>query len=184
MSSRVYSAKLSTDITPKRIMVIGCGGSGKSTLSRKIAAITKLPLTHMDTQFFKPNWVEPSKEEWEQKVETMAAEEKWILEGNYSGTFPIRLKKADLVIWLDRPMPLCLWRVIKRSIVNYGKTRPDMALGCRDRISLSFLHYVAIFPWVGRKRIIQKLKHSPFKFEVVQLKNKKEIQALLSSLNH
>lgn len=161
-------------------MIIGCGGSGKSTFARKLGKPTGLPVIHLDKAFWKPNWEEPEKEEWAQKVRQIVAKEKWILDGNYSGTFPIRLARADLVIWLDRPMPLCLFRVIKRSILNQGKTRPDMGEGCRDRLTLEFVHYIFRFPWDGRKRIIRKLANSPFDFTVVQLRTEKQIHNFLN----
>ena len=179
MTNRIYPSEFEFISMPQRVMIIGCGGAGKSTLSRKLGELTKLPVIHLDREFWKPNWVEPDKGEWAQKVESLAKEEKWILEGNYSGTFSIRLARVDLVVWLDMPMPLCLWRVIKRSILNYGKVRPEMGEGCPDRISLQFLHYIMTFPWRGRRRIIKKLGASPFNFEVVQLKNKAEVRRFL-----
>ena len=47
----------------ERIMIIGCCGSGKSTLSKSIYQITGLPLIHLDKEYFKPNWEKPSKDE-------------------------------------------------------------------------------------------------------------------------
>ncbi|MCR9286071.1 hypothetical protein OAF63_03050 [Saprospiraceae bacterium] len=182
MSPRIYSSNLNCTNTPGRIMLIGCGGSGKTTLSKKVKTITNLPLVHLDKAYWLPNWTEPSKEDWTRKVTLLASEEKWILEGNYSGTFPIRLKRADLVIWLDTPMPICLWRAIKRSIINFGKLRPDIGSGCREKLSIEFFFYIFKFPWVGRKRLIKRLAASPFDFEVIQLKDKREANQFLNDL--
>jgi hypothetical protein len=73
----------------KRIMVIGCCGSGKSTLSLKIQRITGLPLFHLDQYYWQPNWSEPSKEKWEKIVADLANKEEWIIDGNYGGTMDL-----------------------------------------------------------------------------------------------
>ena len=179
---RHYPFRIESSENIRRIMIIGCGGSGKSTFSRKLGKLTGLPVTHLDKVYWKPNWEEPEKEEWSKKVEQIANKENWILDGNYSGTFPIRLARTDLVIWLDRPMLLCLFRVIKRSLLNWGKTRSDMGEGCKDRLTLEFVHYIARFPLDGRNRIIRKLANSPFDFEVVQLRKRKQIRDFLNEL--
>ncbi len=163
-------------------MIIGSCGAGKSTLSKKVAAMTQLPLIHLDKEFWQPEWVEPEKEIWVQKVKELVADEKWIIDGNYSGTYEIRLPRAELVVWLDFPMPICLWRVLKRIIINYGHTRFDMAEGCPERFDLAFIAYVLHFPWHGRKRILRKLRASDGKHLILQLKNDKEVNLFLERL--
>ncbi|MDR2096312.1 MAG: hypothetical protein LBP76_12475 [Treponema sp.] len=74
----------------KRIMIIGSCGSGKTTLAIQLSNILKLPIIHLDKEYWKPGWVETSKEEWENKQNKLVLDENWIIDGNYGGTFDIR----------------------------------------------------------------------------------------------
>ncbi len=166
----------------KRIMIMGCSGSGKSTLSNKMhqkLGIKEIPL---DLYYLKPNWAETPKLEWEIIVKELSKQESWIMDGNYGGTMDIRIKRADTLIFLDYPTWLCLFRVIKRTIKHYNKVRPGMSNGCRERFSLSFLHYVFTFRMIRRKGILSKLKTLEKTKTIHILKNDKAIKAFLMSL--
>jgi len=117
-------------------MVIGCCGSGKSTFSKQLKAMLNLELIHLDQYYWKPHWVESDSAEWSNKVQELANKEAWIMDGNYAGTMKWRIARADTIIYLDRSTLTCLWRVIKRTIQHYGKSRPDMPEGCKERFDL------------------------------------------------
>ena len=102
----------------KRIMVLGCCGAGKSTLSKKLAARLDIPLFHLDQYYWKPNWVESEKVAWGKVVQGLATKETWLIDGNYSGTIDIRLQRADTVIYLDYPTIVCMCRVLKLSLIH------------------------------------------------------------------
>ena len=85
----------------KKILVIGCCGAGKSTFSKKLHKILKLPLIHLDTYYHKPNWEEPEKEDWKKIVSSLAHRKEWIMDGNFSDTFDIRIPRSDTIIYLD-----------------------------------------------------------------------------------
>ena len=70
----------------RRITVVGCFGAGKSTLSQRFAKLKDIPYVEMDQLSWKPNWQEPSDEEFLPKVKNAVAAETWILDGNYSRT--------------------------------------------------------------------------------------------------
>ena len=129
----------------KRIMIIGCCGSGKSTLARRLHLITKLPLYHLDQYYWKKNWTETPKDEWELIVRDLAEKEEWIIDGNYGGTFQPRMDRADTVIYLNYNTVKCLARVTKRVLKYHGKVRPDMPDGCPERFDFEFFHYVATY---------------------------------------
>lgn len=126
-----------------RVMVIGPCGAGKSTAAARLAELTKLPLIHMDKLNWQAGWVETETQALRDKVSAAAAGERWIIEGNYGGTMELRLARATLVLYLDYPIPLCLWRILKRIWQFRGKTRPDMTEGCEERLDMAFLWYVA-----------------------------------------
>ena len=81
-----------------RILVIGCPGSGKSVLSRKLAAATGLPLIHLDSLYHEDRWPDaPSlkKEQWKALVQSLVEGNQWIIDGNYKGTYELRMSAAD-----------------------------------------------------------------------------------------
>ncbi|WP_370227125.1 AAA family ATPase [Cognatishimia sp.] len=130
---------------PKRVLIIGSAGSGKSTAARLIGAALDLPVYHMDREvFWLPGWVERGKADQVAQVKRIVAKPGWVFEGNNSSTFAIREARADLLIWLDLPLPLRLWRVIRRNIRGRGASRPDMAEGCDERLSMlpGFLWFI------------------------------------------
>ena len=126
----------------RRVMIIGQSGSGKSTLARQMGAITHLPVVHIDHIHWQTGWIERPDAERNALCEAVHAKESWIFEGGQSATWPQRLARADTLIWLDFPFALRLWRVLLRTVRNWGRNRPDLPDGCPDRFSLSFLRLV------------------------------------------
>jgi len=141
----------------ERVLVIGSPGSGKSTMAGAIARRTGLPLVHLDQHYWRSGWVEPDPDTWLRQVESLAAADRWVMDGNYGGTLEPRLRRADTVVWLDFPMWLCLFRIVRRAALHWGRTRPDMAEGCPERLGWAFLVHTARFPWNSRRRIVAKL---------------------------
>jgi len=166
----------------KRIMIIGCCGSGKSTLSRKLHEITNLPLHHLDQYYFKPNWTETPKEEWNEIIKNLAHKEEWIIDGNYGGTMDIRFNYADMVIYMDYSTIRCLWRVLGRIWKYHGKVRPDMPEGCAERFDLDFLHYVATYNLLRRKKFLAKLNTLQHEKRIYHIKNDNDIKTLLYNM--
>ncbi len=166
----------------QRVLIIGCSGSGKSTLSTQLQPILKLPLIHLDRYFWKPNWEAAQDEEWDQRVAEFAAGEEWIIDGNYSRTLDLRLRRADLIIWLDMPRRVCLYRVIKRWIQYYGRTRPDLNEGCPEKIDWAFLRWIWNYPTRTRSRTIGKLQELEPHQQVIIIKNSKQLHAYIEQL--
>ena len=166
----------------KRIMIIGRSGAGKSTFARNLYDVINIPVIHLDQHYHLPNWEEPPKEEWEEKVKELVEGEEWIMDGNYGGTFDIRMRKADTIIYLNYSTLSCLHRVIKRTIKYYGQSRPNMAPGCKERFNLEFLHYVAVFNMIKGKSISKKLESLSESKKVITLKNDKEVEDFLSNI--
>ncbi len=97
-----------------RVTIIGCSGAGKSTLARQLGTILELPIIHLDTHYWQPGWVESLATEWHQTINRLVQEQTWIMDGNYSSTFDVRLPATDTIIFLDFPRWHCLLRVLKR----------------------------------------------------------------------
>lgn len=99
-----------------RVVVIGLAGSGKSTLSRALAARTGVPLIHLDVYRWKPGWVEPSESEWRDKQRVLLSGHSWIADGNDRESLELRLQRADTVIHLETPWWICAGRAFVRGL--------------------------------------------------------------------
>jgi adenylate kinase family enzyme len=164
----------------KKVMILGCCGAGKSTFARQLHQKTGLPLVHLDREYWQPNWVETEPEIWVDKVQELTKEEAWIMDGNYGGTMDIRLQAADTIIYLDRSRWLCLYRVLKRIIFNYGRPRPDINEGCKERFDWEFLVYVFRFNAVKRPKILKQVSNFINLKQVFILNSDKKIDLFLN----
>ena len=162
-----------------RILVIGSCGSGKSTFSKKLYTILKLPLIHLDAYYHKPNWKEPKKDVWEKIVHDLLLKPSWIMDGNFSETLDIRIKSADTIIYLDYPTLKCFWRVIKRLFKYHGIARSDMAPGCKEQFDLEFLHFVLMFNSKNRTNILEILDSAKENKQVYIFKSDKDADLFL-----
>jgi adenylate kinase family enzyme len=167
----------------KRILVLGSGGAGKSTFSRRLSLRLGIPVVHLDALYWRPGWSEPPVEEWKRIQQDAVARDTWIMDGNYSNTIDARLAACDTVIFLDLPRTLCLWRVIKRSFKYRGRTRPDMAAGCNERIDLAFLKWVWRYPQRSRPRILALLDEHRDRLDIHRLRSSSEIENFLAQLS-
>jgi adenylate kinase family enzyme len=161
-----------------RIMIVGSGGAGKSTLAIQLSKLLNISLIHLDKEFWKPGWKETLKEEWHEKQSKMVDNKSWIIDGNYGGTLDIRFSKADTVIFLDYNRYICTYRIIKRWLQNINKTRIDMGEGCNEKLDLSFIRWVWEFRKKSRYKIIERLEKYE-KLQIIVLKNPKETKLFI-----
>lgn len=106
----------------KRVIVIGCPGSGKTTFTEKLSKCTGLPLFYLDAIWHKPDKTHIPREEFDQRILEIFATDEWIIDGNYGRTVEMRLKECDTVILFDLPTEVCLQGATERL----GKDRYDM----------------------------------------------------------
>ncbi|MFJ8065116.1 DNA topology modulation protein [Psychrobacillus sp. NPDC096426] len=163
----------------KKIALIGSGGSGKSTLARKLGEKLNIEVYHLDALFWKPNWVMTSKEEQRKVQNELVTQEEWIIDGNYNGTLDIRLNAADTIIFVDISRIICIYRVFKRMVRYQGKSRPDMAVGMKERLDISFLKWVWDYPKTKKPIVLKKLEQLPKNKKIIVLKSPREVRLFL-----
>lgn len=127
----------------KKIMVIGCAGSGKTTIAFKLHKKLHLPIIHLDQYYWKQNWQRSDLDEFTQTHDKLCLQDAWIMEGSYMKLLENRAAQADMIIFLDMPRYICLWRVIKRTIFNIGKTIPGNPEDCpQELFTIKFIYFL------------------------------------------
>lgn len=167
----------------KRIIIIGPGGAGKSTLAKELGEILKIEVLHLDKLYWQSGWVEPSADEWKNKVEELLKADSWVMDGNFGGTMEMRLAACDTAIFMDFPPAICLYRVLKRRLKYRNTNRPDMTEGCNEKVDLEFLGWI----WNYRKTKKPKVEKILQKFEeeknIVRLTSPREVKNFLDKLS-
>ncbi|WP_413612733.1 adenylate kinase [Bdellovibrio sp. HCB-110] len=143
-----------------RINVVGTSGSGKSTLSKEIAEVLAFPYVEMDKVFWKPNWEQPSDEEFFLKLENALAKEQWVLDGNYTRTIPIKWRKINLVVWVDYSFSRTLYQAVRRAFKrSWRKDELWEGTGNRESFRKSFFSKDSIIWWTITTYAKVKLKY-------------------------
>lgn len=106
----------------KKVLILGCAGSGKSTFARKLKKIINIPIYHLDMIWHKPDKTNVTFEEFDNKLYEILKKEEWIIDGNYQRTLELRLKECDSIFLLDYPLDVCFEGAASRI----GKKRDDL----------------------------------------------------------
>lgn len=132
----------------QRINVVGTSGSGKSTFAKSLASKMGSPYVEMDKIFWEPHWKEKEDQRFFSDLKEALQGDRWVLDGNYFRTQPIKWKRVDLVIWLDYSFSLTFYRAFKRSIVR-AITKVELweGTGNRESFRKTFFHKDSILWW-------------------------------------
>lgn len=166
-----------------RIQISGFSGAGKSTLSKKLASLYNTSLLHIDTINFNPNFIERDRKLLEDDLNNFInTNDSWVIDGNYFKCVPSRYEIADKIIILSFNRFTCLKRTLKRTSLK--TQREDMAKGCVDKFSLSFIMWVL---FLGRTRKYKKEYKNiinRYKDKVIVLRNQKDVDNYLMELEN
>lgn len=167
----------------RRIVIVGSGGAGKSTLARQLGDLLGLPVFHLDALFWRPGWVMTPREERLRILEELVRSEAWIVDGNWGGTgMELRLTAADTIIFLDLPGPLCLWRALGRWRTFRGKARPDVGEGCPERLDWAYLRWIWDYRRLHRPSLLHKIEPYRDGRRIVHLRSASEVRTFLDDL--
>ena len=166
----------------ERVMIIGCGGSGKTTLARQLGEKTGLPVIHLDQIFWSPgNWQHLDREVFDDLLRQELEKTQWIMDGNFDRTLPMRLEKCDTVIYLDYNRFVCIFGWLERVIQNWGKTRPDMGPNCSEWLDPEFAKWLWTFNQKNRKKYHDLLSQQKDK-EIHIFKNRRQLRKFLNQI--
>ncbi|MCL9759688.1 adenylate kinase [Frankia sp. AiPa1] len=165
----------------QRVLVVGSGGAGKSTLAREIARRAGLPVIHLDRHFWRPGWVATPVDEWRAVVAGLVARPAWVMDGNYGGTLDLRIPAAELIVFLDLPRRVAISRALRRWARWHGRTRPDMGPGCPEKMDVSFVRWMWTYPRDSRDRLLRVLDAHGAAARVVRLCSPREVRAWLGA---
>ena len=143
----------------KKVVVIGCPGSGKSTFSKALHQITGIELVHLDRLFWNADQTSVEKSVFLARLSQAMACDEWILDGNYASTMEMRTQACDTVIFLDYPTQVCLDGIEQRK----GKVRSDMPWVEPDRYDPEFVDFIKQYRVQSRQQVMELLSRYPHK---------------------
>ena len=141
----------------RRVLVLGCPGAGKSTLARSLGEALSLPVVHLDKLWWKSGWINRTEGEFDALLDAVLLGEEWVIDGNYLRTLPRRLERCDAVVLLDYPRRVCLLRALRRILTWRGRTRPDMAADCPERLDGEFVRWIWELHRTQRPQVLELL---------------------------
>lgn len=165
-----------------RIMIIGCGCSGKTTLSLRLGEILSIPVCHLDRHYWQPGWKTLPESKWRPVHQDLCQGERWIIDGNYYGTMEKRMELADTVIYLDLPTAACLLGYLGRMLKYRGGNRPDISEGCSERLDWGFIRWISAFRRRVRPGIMELIARLGSDRNLVILRSRREINIYLKKL--
>ena len=169
----------------KRIAIIGNAGSGKSNLSQQLRTILHLPVYHLDQYFWKPGWVEPDRNEYKKIHDGLCEQEQWIIDGMNLSLLEYRVRRAEVIIFLDFPRHVCLCRILKRTLTHYGQEAPTGPKGCPEKFNRAFLKFLKwVWNFKGRynPKIKEVLQAYSDKKQIYILRSQKEIDQFVKNI--
>ena len=161
----------------KKIVIVGCPGSGKSMLARRLHERTGLPVVHLDNVFWKPDKTHISKEEFDNKLAELLKADEWILDGNYSRTLKVRLERADTVIVLDYPLDVC----IAGAKARVGTKRDDLPW-VEEEFDKEFEEWIKDFPTTEMPKVYGILQEFGKDKNIYVFRSREEADAWLENL--
>lgn len=170
---------------PRRVLIAGTAGAGKTTLAGQISAILGIPHTEIDGLHHGPQWT--PRPEFEADVRALAAGEAWVTEWQYAAARPLLLQRAELLVWLDLPERLRMRRLlgrtvrrrIRRTVLWNGNVEPPL------RTIFTDPDHIVRFGWRTRRKyrgLPERVRQSAPQVDVVRLRSQHEVESWLASM--
>ena len=161
----------------KKVIVIGCPGSGKSTVSRALHNKTGIPLYHLDMMYWNAEKTTVEKIVFLERLSAVLEKDEWIIDGNYGSTMELRMAACDTVIFLDYPLEVCLDGIRERR----GKPRSDMPWIETEEDS-EFIEFIKNYNEQQKPKVLELLEKYSNK-NIVIFKSREQADAFLNGEN-
>ena len=161
----------------KKIIVIGCPGSGKSTISRALHNKTGIPLYHLDMMYWNADKTTVEKSVFLKWLSAVLEKDEWIIDGNYGSTMELRMAECDTVIFLDYPLEVCLGGIKERR----GKPRSDMPW-IETEEDAEFIEFIKNYEEQQKPKVLELLKKHSDK-NIIIFKSREQSDAFINGEN-
>lgn len=168
-----------------RLVVIGPSGSGKTRLCARLAELLHARHVEIDALWHGPNWESCGPEELRRRVSAATEGDDWISDGTYHTIIgDLVLDGAETVVWLDLPVALVMWRLVRRSWV---RKRDQVVLWHGNREE-RWLNQVRWLIWPAFKRAFENRRRLPAhlarhpQLQVHRLRSDAEVEAFVQSI--
>ena len=158
----------------KKVIVIGCPGSGKSTVSRALHNKTGIPLYHLDLMYWNADKTTVEKSVFLERLSAVLEKDEWIIDGNYGSTMELRMAACDTVIFLDYPLDVCLDGIRERR----GKPRSDIPW-IETEEDEEFIEFIRNYNEQQKPMVLDLLKKYSCK-NIIILKSREQADAFLN----
>lgn len=168
-----------------RIAIAGVTGAGKSTLARRVSGMLHLPYTEIDSLYHGPGWVPRSS--FIAEVDALTAGDDWVIEWQYRSVRPLIASRADVLVWLDFPAPVSLWRVV-RCTFRRRFSREELWNGNREGpLWQFFTDRDHIIRWAFRtqwklKKMVPDTAAAHPSLRIVRLRSRRAVEEWVASL--
>ena len=132
-----------------RVVLIGTTGAGKTTMAGRIAQALNMPHIEFDAIRHGPNWTETPDDVFRERLRLELRGDRWVGDGNYGIARDVVWPRATMLVWLDYPIPVVMWRLFWRTI-RRGVFRQELWHGNRERIWWHFFSRQSLFLWALR----------------------------------
>ena len=171
-----------------RVVVVGSTGSGKTTLARQLSRLLDVSHTELDSLNWETDWTSAPTDVFQQRVQDALKGDTWVVDGNYRAVRDLVWPRATVLIWLDYPLRVLIWRLLQRTLRRTLR-KEELWNGNRERFITQFLSRDSLFLWLfrtywSRRRtlplVLEQPEHSHL--EVVLLRSQSETDDWLSGL--
>lgn len=172
----------------QRVVIVGSTGSGKTTLARQLSRLFDVPHIELDSLNWEANWTAAPTDVFRQRVHNALEGDTWVVDGNYTAVRDLVWPGATVLVWLNYPLRVLLWRLLRRTLRRTLR-KEELWNGNRERLMTQFLSRDSLFLWLlrtywRRRRTLPLVLEQPehTHLEVVILRSPRATRDWLSAL--